>query len=63
MTSKFYDDLVEGLKQYNRDHEPIESSILKICKLPAERPGLVVPALSVLMLFLSVLYFMHFGGV
>jgi hypothetical protein len=63
MTSKFYDDLVEGLKQYNRDHEPIESSILKICKLPAERPGLVVPVLSLLSLIGSVLYILHFGGV
>jgi len=62
MTSEFYNDLVKNIENYNRGHEPAESSILKICKLPVERPGLVVPALSVLMLFLSVLYFMHFGG-
>ncbi len=61
MTSNFYNDLIKTIEQYNHDHAPVESSILKICKIPLERPGLIVPGLMVISLLLSLGYIAYFG--
>jgi hypothetical protein len=61
MTSHFYNDLIKSIEHYNSGHEPVESSILKICKIPLERPGLIVPGLMVIGLLLSLGYIAYFG--